>query len=140
MRMSKDQLISILAIFVLVLSISSTLYVNTNKAELMEENQIIVNGNLFFLSDFFENIEQKIIKIDGDEFTGIPLDKIIFYSGVVCGSCHVYTIKAVDPSPYQQTVQWENMQNGILTNCSRVYFPELARAFWVYNVIEIEVI
>jgi hypothetical protein len=139
MHMGKDQLISILAILVLFIGIGSTIYVHAMKAEMPEDDEIIINGNNYLLSTLFENIEEETIQIDGDEFSGIPLDQVIEYSGVICGSCHVYTFKATHPSAYQQTVNWKNIQNGILTNYSRIYFPELARSFWVRNVVEIEV-
>ncbi|MFO7677714.1 MAG: hypothetical protein R6V50_04965 [Thermoplasmatota archaeon] len=137
--MGKNKVISILAIVVLFVAVGSTLYVHAMKDEINQDNLILVNGNTYLLSELFDNIEKRTIEIDGDELSGIALDSLIEYSGVLCGSCHTYTIKATQPSPYQQTVKWENMQKGILTDYSRIYFPDIARAFWVYNVVEIEV-
>jgi hypothetical protein len=139
MIMGKEKLIPVLAIIVLLLAVGSTLYVQATKTEITEENAITINGNKYCLNELFDEVEKRTIQIDGDEISGIALDSLIEYSGVLCGSCNTYTIKATHPSPYQQTVKWDNMQKGILTDYSRVYFPDLARAFWVYNVVEIEV-
>lgn len=139
MIIGKDKLIPVLAIIVLFIAVGSTIYVQATKTEITEENVILVNGNKYLLNELFEKIEKRTIQIDGDEYFGIALDRLISYSGVTCGSCNTYTIKAVDPTPYQQTVKWENMQKGVITEYSRVYFPDIARAFWVYNVVEIEV-
>lgn len=143
MSLGKEKLIPILAILVLIIGSSSSLYVYATQNETSNINSdnfdrsIIIGENEILISYAFENIEEITIETDDGEKTGIPTDELIVLSGIECPSCHKYTIKAEDN--YQKTVNWENMQNGILTKESRVYFPDLAHAFWVRDVIEIEV-
>ena len=80
---------------------------------------------------------QRVIETDEGEKTGIALDELIITVGVGCVNCHEYTIKAKDG--YQQTVNWDILKTGILTDYGRVYFPDTAQTFWVRDVIEIEV-
>ena len=74
---------------------------------------------------------------DDGEKTGISLDTLILDTGLENPETYEYTMKASD---YQQTVKWEHIQTGILSQEQmKVYFPTLAHAFWVHDIIEIEV-
>jgi len=143
MSLGKEKLIPILAILVLIVGSSSSIYVyatqnKTTNIHNDSSNRIIIIGeNEIQISYALENIEEITIETDDGEKTGIPIDELMVLSGIDCPSCHKYTIIAEDN--YQKTVNWENMQEGILTKESRVYFPELAHAFWVRDVTEIEV-
>ncbi len=105
-----------------------------------DEPTITINNQAFTIEQLFVEGEPRTILTDEGEKTGIALDQLILSAGVECPSCHTYTIKAFDPHSYQQTATWELMQQGVLTDYARVYFPDVAHAFWVYNVEEIEVI
>jgi hypothetical protein len=138
----KEKLIPVLAITVLVIGIISTIYVNANENDQRPAGAFItINGNNYSfneLNDIFQNIT---IETDDGKKIGIPLEEIIPYSGVNCPSCNIYTFKASDP--YQQTIIWRDVRTGVLTYDEeynlRVYFPDLAHTFWVFNLIEIEV-
>ena len=71
-------------------------------------------------------------------FSGVALGDLIIKMGVDCPSCHEYKIISVDS--YEKTVKWENMQNGVLTEDGVVAFSDLAKAFRVKYVVEIEVV
>ena len=142
MIMGKDKLIPFLAMVVLLIGVFSTLYVNAQENENADNLKAIkINNSIYNIDELYELIDTETIQTDDGEKTGIPLDEVLKYSKVSCVSCNSYTIKANDP--YQQTVSGKDMQNGVLTYDekyhARVYFPNLAHSFWVYNIAEIEV-
>ena len=130
----KEKIIPILAISVLLLGIFSALYVNATQ---INKDTISINGNEYTLNQIFLLCNKRIIETDEGEKTGIALDDLILKVGVSCPSCHIYIIKAEDK--YQQTVSWDILKTGILTDYGRVFLPGTAHTFWVRNVIEIEV-
>jgi len=130
----KEKIIPILAMIVLLIGIFSTIYVYATQ---IETNTIKVNGQDYTLDQLFLIGEIRIIETDEGEKTGIALDDLMSKVGVGCTQCQKYTIKAKDK--YQQTVDWDIMKTGILTDYGRVYFPDTAHTFWVRDVIEIEV-
>ncbi len=134
MIMGKEKILPIIAMTVLLIGIFSTIYVHANQ---IEKNSIKINGQEFTLDQLFSIGVMRVIETDEGEKTGVALDDLITMVGVGCTQCQEYTIKAKDG--YQQTVNWEILQTGILTDYGRVYFPDAAHTFWVRNVIEIEV-
>ena len=130
----KEKIIPILAISVLLLGVLSVLYVNATQ---INKDTITINGNQFTLDQIFSMTKSRSIETDEGEKTGIALDDLIFKVGINCPSCHEYIIKAKDN--YQQTLSWNILKTGVLTEYCRVYFPETAHTFWVRNVIEIKV-
>ncbi len=135
--MGKEKLLPIFAMIVLLIGSFSALYVNANQLSI-EKDTIILNNQRFNADELFDSVEIRSIETNEGERTGLALDKLISFSGVNCPSCHKYTIIAKDP--YQKTVNWEDMKRGVLTDYGRVYFKDKAHAFWVYDVVEIEVI
>ena len=137
MIFSRGKIIHILAISVIILGIISTIYVNAYKEKNNSSNEIIINGNSFDISIIFSNINEiKIITDDGEK-SGIPLDQLIDYSGENCPSCFKYQIIGSDG--YKQTVNWQDMENGVISLDRIAFFPHLAHSFWVRDIIEIEV-
>lgn len=136
--MSKEDIIPFLAMGLLLIGTFSTIYVHatTPSIELIDKT-IIINNAQYNTNELFNSITLSIIQTDDGEKVGIPLKELIVFAGVICPSCHKYSIIAVDG--YQQIVSWDTFQTGIFTLEHRVYFPELAHSFWVRNVIEIEV-
>jgi len=142
MLMGKEKIVPVLAILVLFIGIASTIYVDAiENDEKLPENRLIINEHEYSFEELSKNFQQETTETDDGEKTGLPLEEIIIYSGVNCPSCNKYTFKASDP--YQQTVSWDDVKTGILTYDKeynlRVYFPNLAHSFWVYNLVEIEV-
>ena len=130
----KEKIISILAISVLLLGIFSALYVNATQ---INKDTITINGNEYTLNQIFSMCTKRSIETGEGEKTGIALEDLILKIGVYCPACHNYVIKAEDK--YQQTISWDILKTGILTDYGRVFFPDTAHTFWVRNVIEIEV-
>jgi len=134
MILGKEKIIPIFAMIVIFVGIFSTIYVQSTN---IDRDTIKINGQEYTIDQLFSMCEMRIIEIDKGEITGIALDDLISKVGVGCPQCVKYTIKAKDK--YQQTVDWDIMKTGILTDYSRVYFPDTAHSFWVRDVIEIEV-
>jgi hypothetical protein len=130
----KEKLIPIFAIFILLIGTSSAIYVHATQ---INKDTITINGGEYTIDQLFSMVEIRSIETDEGEKTGIALDDLLVKVGVGCPSCHKYSIKAKDK--YQQTVNWDVMKTGILTENSRVFFPDTAHSYWVRDVIEIEV-
>lgn len=128
-----------IAIVVLIVGISSTVYVHASKQVVNTDNpMIIIHNQEYEVLNLFTIFSLKTVITDDGEFTGIPLNELIVYAGVNQPMNYQYTIIA---DGYQQTVKWESMQNGIFWQEElRVIFPELAHSFWVYDVLEIKVV
>jgi hypothetical protein len=133
MIMGKEKTIPILAMIVLLIGIGSTIFVQASQSN---SETIKIYGQEYSIDNIFKIAEKRTITTDEGEITGIALDDLIIKIGSVCTNCE-YTFKSKDG--YQQTVPWDFMQKGVLTDYNRVYFPDTAHSFWVRDIIEIEV-
>lgn len=135
MNPGKEKILPILAMIVLLLGIFSTVYVHATQ---INKDTITINGEEYTIEQIFMIIESKTIETAEGKKTGVSLEDLMIKAGISCTSCNKYTIKAEDG--YQKTIDFEILKTGILTDYSRVYFPNTAHALWVSDVIEIEVI
>ncbi len=136
--MGKEKIIPIFAMVLLLIGIFSTLYVHAlSQTSVVEEGDILINGETYSIEKLFSKFEEKTIETDEGEKTGIALDELITDNYNGCYNCNNYLIEGEDG--YKKTVDWSMMQKGILTEESRVFFPETAHAFWVRDVVKIEV-
>ena len=139
MSLSKDKIFPIIAIFVLLLSISASLYVHAYQSnQSVGSTTIIISDTTYDMNSLFSEFPMITIQTDDGNKSGILLSDIIESTPISCPSCHHYTIQAADG--YQQTASWSDMQQGILTKEKRSYFPHLAHAYWVRDIVEIEAI
>ena len=132
--MGKEKIIPILALVVIIIGGISTAYVYATQ---VDKNTITLNGQDYTIDQIFYIGRTKTIQTIDGEKTGVALDDLILKAGVGCPSCNVYTIKAKDG--YEKTVDWDIMKTGVLTDYKKVFFPNTAKAFWVSDIIEIEV-
>ena len=134
--MGKEKLIPILALIVLLIGSSSTVYVyatqdNTN----INTDAITIYNKQYTIEEIFSIAEPRTF--NDLNYSGVALDDLIAKTGVDCPECYTYTITG--EGEYQKTVTWENMQNGLITLDKRVVFTDLPKAFRVRGVVEIEV-
>jgi len=132
--MGKEKIIPIFAIILLVVAGTSAAYVYTSQ---VDKETITLNNREYTIDQLFLLSEQKTIQTVEGEKTGNSVESIINKIGIACPSCHNYTIIGKDG--YQQTVEWEIMKTGVLTDLKRIYFPDTPKKFWVRDIIEIEV-
>ena len=132
--MGKEKLIPVLAMIVLLIGIFSAIYVH---ATMINKETITIQGKEYTIDQVFSITQTKTIVTDEGEKTGVALDDLIKKIGFGCTSCHNYVFKAGDG--YQQTISWDLMQNGVLTENRKIYFPDTAHALWVHAIVEIEV-
>lgn len=138
MTYNKGKTLPFFAMAVLIIGISATIYVHAQQSTVQHDpDSLIINDTVFQKTEFFSTLSIKTIETNDGEKTGIPLNQMIQHVGISCPSCHEYTFIASDG--YQQTVTWEHMNKGVFTEEKSVFFPDLAHAFWVKNVIKIEV-
>ena len=131
--MGKEKLIPLVALIMLILGATSTVYVYATQ---IDTDTITINNIEYTVDQIFYVAEPRTF--DSLEYSGVALDDLILKTGIACAECHEYNISGDDG--YQKTVQWENMQNGLLTNERKVIFTDLPKAFRVKNVITIEVV
>jgi len=129
-----NALLGVLAVVILIGSFSALAVTTLNKRD---SESFTLNGKTYeweTLQDDFDTIE-----LQGYE--GVPLVTIIEDAGVVDPEHHDY--KIVGGDGYFKTVTWRDMESGILTNDDgdrKVVFETKAKAFWVREVVEIEVV
>ena len=135
----KEAIVSIVALSFLVIGIVSNIYVYSHQ---IEKGDFITIGNKkLYINDIFEKCNIKSIEVKKsikENYSGAILSDIINVSGIKNPEIHKYTIVGSDG--YQKTVEWNDMEKGILTKNKRVIFSHLPGAFWVRDVVKIEVI
>jgi len=134
MLMGKEKTIPIFAMIILLIGIFSNVYVYANE---ISKDTINIQGQEYTIDQLFGLVSTKTIIIDDSEISGASLEELVLKMYPQCSSCSQFTIKAKDG--YQQTVSWEVMKTGILTDKYRVIFADTAHSFWVRDVIKIEV-
>ena len=132
--MGKEKSIPILALIIIIISGVLTIYVYASQ---IDKDTITINREEYTIEQIFYIGEIKTVETIEGEKNGIGLEDLFQKIGIGCLSCFEYTIKAKDG--YQKTVPWRIMKSGILTDNKKVYFPDTPKAFWVGDIIEIEV-
>jgi hypothetical protein len=128
--MGKDRLLPIFAIMILITSSISSTYIYATQAT---TNTLLVNGQQYIIDQLFSLAQPRTL----NESTGIALDDLMLKTGVTHPEQYKYTLRGSDG--YEKTVTWENMKNGLLTKDSESFFSDLPKAFYVKNIVTIEV-
>lgn len=130
----------ILAAVLLCAGAASSLHLQ----QLQKENEslllgdvITVNGREMSMTDLFATCMQREVATARGNYTGVALSCLINKSGVAEPETHTYTVRASDG--YAKTVEWGDMLDGIITEDRYTVFPALPRAYWIHDVVEIEV-
>jgi len=130
-RSKWNLLLGIIATIILIGSFSALAY---NTLSEKKSDMFTLNGKEY---DWNELGEMDTIEVQG--FEGIPLVVLIEDAGVDEPSFHDYRIVGADG--YFKTVTWRDVETGILTvDEKKVVFETKAKAYWVRDVVEIEVI
>ena len=134
MIFGKEKIIPIIAMSLLLIGASSAIYANETQ---IDKETIRINGIEYSIDHLFGLSSVKTIITDEGEKEGIALDELILKLNINCPECSQYTIKGSDT--YQQTINWDIIKTGILTDYRKVFFPDTAQYLWVKDIIEIEV-
>ncbi|MEM2935348.1 MAG: hypothetical protein QXF32_03190 [Candidatus Thermoplasmatota archaeon] len=129
-----EKIVVSIAILLLAVGILSNAFIP--KKELRD--YIDINGKKIATEEIFEKCELKEVEAKNKSYYGASLACIIKIASIENPEEHNYTIIGSDN--YQKTVSWDDMGKGILTREKRAIFPHLPGAFWVQNVVKIEVI
>ena len=130
--MGKDRLLPILALILLFIASSSSLYVYASQTT---TDTLQVNGQQYTINQLFSLAKPRAF--NDSQYTGIALDDLMLKTGVSNPEQHTYTLKGADG--YEKTVTWKNMINGLLTKDRESIFSDLPKAFRVKDVVTIEV-
>jgi hypothetical protein len=130
--MGKDRFLPIVALCVLAIASISSIYVYTTQASI---NTLTINGQHYTIDQLFTITKQRTFADLNS--SGIALEDLMIQAGVNKPESRTYTIIGSDG--YQKTVTWENLGNGLLTRNRTTIFRDLPKAFWVKDVVAIEV-
>jgi hypothetical protein len=124
-------LLGALSLIILIGSFTALAYNTLNQKE---SERFTINGKEYEWDTLYDDFET--MEVQGSE--GVPLSLLIDDAGITDPSSHDYKIKGADG--YFKTVSWRDMESGILTlEGKKVVFETKAKAYWVRDVVEIEV-
>ena len=113
---------------------------NISQRSGLDADTFMVNDKAYGWDAAFEDFEVVTLEsADGTPWTGVRLSDLVTDSGVANPESHEY--KLVGSDGYTKTVSWSDMENGLLTKEEkRAYFPDLPKAYYVRDLVEIEVV
>jgi hypothetical protein len=121
-----------IALIILIGSFSA-LAINTLNQK--DSDKFTINGKEYEWDTLYDDFDTVVVQ----EYEGVPLTLLIDDAGVEDPSSHDYKIIGADG--YFKTVDWGDVETGILTlDEKKVVFETKAKAYWVRDVVEIEVV
>ena len=131
-RSKWNLLLGTLSLIILVGSFSALAYNTLNQKE---SEMFTIDGKEYDWNTFEDDFET--VEVEGHE--GVPLTALILDAGVEDHSTRDYKITGADG--YFKTVEWKDMETGIRSfDEKKVVFESKAKAYWVRDVVEIEVV
>jgi hypothetical protein len=124
--------LGVIAALILLGSLGALVYnaLNTRGSTVLE-----VNGKEYEWETLYDDFE--IMTVDGHE--GVSVKNVIIDSGISEPEGKSFRFKGSDG--YQKEVPWDDVRTGLLNkDDKKVIFPDLAKAFWVRDLVEIEVV
>ncbi|MBC7128784.1 MAG: hypothetical protein H5T45_03515 [Thermoplasmatales archaeon] len=129
-----EKIVISIAILLLATGILSNAFIPEEELK----DYIDINGKKISTEEIFEKCELKELEAKNKSYYGTSFSCIIKIADIENPEGHNYAIVGSDG--YKKTVSWDDMEKGILTKEKRAIFPHLPGAFWVQNVVKIEVI
>ena len=129
-----------LAIFLLFTGFTSGLYlqnIEQENSKILQGAFIQVGESQLSIDSIFSDCPNITYSTDRGTYTGVLLSCIINFSGIIYPESHQYCIVGADG--YTKTVSWSDMNRGILTDSMYTVFLDLPRAYWIHDVIKLEV-
>lgn len=128
----KQRFIIFLAIILVAIGVVSTLYLTLFRGSEKAEG-LFIGETEFSLNELFDTLDLIVV----EEYQGVSLAELINKAEIQNPEEKKYTVAAEDG--YQKTVEWKNIQEGVLTREKRVVFPDLPKQYWMKNIAKIEV-
>lgn len=125
-------ILGMVALLVLFGSLSALVYnaSNTRSTDILK-----VNGKEYE----WEALENEFDVMEYQGNSGISVREVLEDSGVT--KFEGRSFRFIGSDGYEKEIPWEDMDNGMInTEEKKVIFPGLAKAFWVRDLVEIEVI
>lgn len=122
----------VLALAIILGSLSALVYnaVNTRSTDVLT-----VNGKEYD----WESMENDFDVMEYDGNTGISIRELLSDSGIE--DLEGRSFRFIGADGYEKEIPWSDMNNGMLnTDEKKAIFPDLAKAFWVRDLVEIEVV
>ena len=133
--MKKEKSLLLGAVLVLLIGMGSTIYVHSIEAK---TDKIEVNGKAYTIDQIFLIAEYRTLKLSNGNFSGIALDDFIRKIGIPNYKDKKYTFVGADG--YQKTVEWKDLEKGIMLKDRKVVFSHLPKQYWVKDIVKIEVV
>ncbi len=125
-------ILGVIALLIIFGSLSALIY---NAMNTRSTDTLTVNGKDYDWNTLESDFD--IIEFDGQE--GISLEEIFEDSGITDPESSSF--RFIGSDGYEKEVPWGDLTNGIINiEEKKVIFPELAKAFWVRDLVEIEVV
>ena len=124
-------LLGVLAVVVILGSFSVLAYNTFNDRS---TDTITVNGKVYSYSELFSRFPHKTM----NGYEGVGLSDLVNDTGLE--EPEGYQYRLIGSDGYEKTVDWSDMEKGIIRLDRTSYFPDLPRQFYVKNLVEIEVI
>ncbi len=124
--------LGVLALAIILGSLSALVYnaVNTRSTDVLT-----VNGKEYD----WESMQNDFDVMEYDGNTGISIRELLSDSGVE--GLEGRSFRFIGADGYEKEIPWSDMNNGMLnTDEKKAIFPDLAKAFWVRDLVEIEVV
>ena len=122
----------VLALIILIGSFTALVY---NAMSTEETDVLLVNDKEYD----WGSLERDLPMIEHEGRTGISLAELLSDAGVKDIEAHSFRFIGADG--YQKEIPGTDIVNGLIDlNEKKVIFPTMAKAFWVRDLVEIEVI
>jgi hypothetical protein len=124
--------LGIIALMIIIGSLSALVY---NAANTRSTDILTVNGKDYD----WETLESDFEIMEFAGHSGIPVEDLLEDAGIEDPAGRSFRFIGADG--YEKEVPFSDMENGMInTDEKKVIFPELAKAFWVRDLVEIEVV
>jgi hypothetical protein len=135
-----EKIVLAIAIFLLSTGLVSGIFLeqeNDEYSTIYSGGYIEVEDSLITMDNIFSHCSLQNSVTDRGNFTGVSLSCIINNTSIQNPEIHDYAIIALDG--YTKTVSWSDMKKGVFTDERYAVFSHLPRAYWIKDVIRIEV-
>lgn len=124
--------LGIIALMIIIGSLSALVY---NAANTKSTDILTVNGKEYD----WEALESDFDTMESEGHSGIPVVDLLEDAGIDDPKGRSFRFIGADG--YEKEVPFSDMDNGMIdTDEKKVIFPGLAKAFWVRDLVEIEVV